>query len=139
MELHQPQVGEELAGVNRRQLVDALQLDEDLLIHQQIGSKSFLEDQPVEFEADRLLPLDTKSPPLERLGKQHLVDRLQHSRPETAMYPERCIDHGSRDLVERPARRHRSSVPFSNRPWWFLTESTEITERCFSLCSLCSL
>jgi hypothetical protein len=79
--VHQAEVRQHLAGMDRGQLSDRLDLDDDRLPNDQIDPKAFLEVHAVAIEADRPLTFDMPTG-TEQIAAEHgLIHGLEQPRP----------------------------------------------------------
>ena len=93
------QVRDDLSDVHSGKLLDGFELDADQTIDDQIGAKTDIESQIVPNEWDRFFLLDRKPAASQFVRQDHLIDRLQQSRPQPP-FPEINKSHTE-------ARRHR--------------------------------
>lgn len=99
-----------------RETLGAFQFDQHHPLDQKIGAKPFIDDQVVEPDWDRLLPLNEKPVPGKALRKHRLVDRLQKTRTEPLMNFEPAIDGDGRDPLDiriGPFASLREPIPAS--------------------------
>jgi hypothetical protein len=75
--VRQLEIGQELLAVNRSESFHGFEFHDDSGINQEINAESFLEHHPLVLETDGRLPLDLKTPLVERPGQHCLVHRFQ--------------------------------------------------------------
>lgn len=97
LQARNPQVRQHLFLVNRSELLDGLQLDEDQVVHDQIGAETNVEMQVIPHQRDGLFLSDDQPLFRQLVGEDRLVNRFEESRPQ----PPVNIDG---DLENRPAQ-----------------------------------
>ena len=127
----QSQIGQNLFRMNRSQPFHRLQFDDDLVFHQQVSAKAFLEGQFLVADGDGLLPLHSQSAFLQFVGQHHFVNGFQKTGAKLGVNVKRSVENDLSDVVgfhsatrigTRPTCRKRGM----RKP--FHTEGTEDTE-----------
>ena len=91
---HQPEVCQQLLGMNGREMLDGFQFYYQASLNDQVGSKSLVEPNSLELDWDWDLPRDTEAPILEEPSEDHFVHGLQKTRAQLTVEMERDIhDH----------------------------------------------
>jgi hypothetical protein len=86
--------------MDRGQLFNGLEFNNDCATHHQIGTKTVVEGDALIYEADALLTLDLQSAALEFVRQVYVVHRLQQARPACAMNPQRCVHDLPTDHID---------------------------------------
>jgi hypothetical protein len=73
----QPQVGEELLPMDRRESLYRLHFDDESASDEKIGSEPLAQEHAFIFDVDKLLPLHGHSPPKQTGFEHRFIDRLK--------------------------------------------------------------
>lgn len=85
-------IGKKLRFVNRENLLDGFQFNDNLLFHNEVHLVSTIEDQSFVDEWDGNLPPKTYSATAQFKAKALFVSRFQQTRPHLPMYLNRRAD-----------------------------------------------
>src|SRR5436190_1274162 len=99
-QVHQSQIGQHLLGMHRGRALDRLELDQQRPLDQKVGTKSFVENDAVQPDRNRLLALDDK-PALDQVMREHgLVNGFEQTRPQPLVNLEPAIDGNRRQPLD---------------------------------------
>jgi hypothetical protein len=102
-QIQKAKIGENLFGVNRRQVFHRFQFNQNKTIDQQVRPKSLFESVAPITDQNRLLTLHNQPLFLKHLGQHHLVNGFHQSRPQIAMQSVSAIHNNSSDLLLIPS------------------------------------
>ena len=102
--------------MNRLDVFDRLQFDDQLAIDQQIQPKAFIERNTLILDGNRLLPLNQQPALFQNFGQHRLIYRFQQPRPKIPMQLQRRIDYNRGRFLDISSR-------LRVRPYQTLTRS----------------
>src|SRR5262249_1202558 len=108
-------IGQHLLRVDRRELLNRLQLDDHDAFDQEIDAQPLIEVKTIEFERDDGLPFDAQAAPLQLASQDDLINGFQQPRPQRSMPLQRRIHSLPRDLVDVPLHYLLSAISASPR------------------------
>ena len=83
------QIGDDLSVVNRKQLVDGFDFDQNSAIDDQISSEAYFERYVAIDDRDRLLNFDNMSSLAQFVAKAPFIDRFEQARAELFVHTDR--------------------------------------------------
>lgn len=93
------EIREDLFSVRESQALDALQLNQDQILDDEIGAEANVEAHVLIAKRDSDLPLDSQAALNELVAKDGLVDRLKEPRPKMTMDLHRGVHHDAGNAV----------------------------------------
>jgi hypothetical protein len=73
--------------------------DQHLAVDQQVDPESGVKAQAIKYDIDRLLPMDLITKLCEPAGEHHLVNGLEQTWSELAVYSNRLVENVSADFI----------------------------------------
>ena len=93
-EVQEPEIGQHLLVVKRRELLHRLDFHDDPVVNEQIHRKRALEPFAVDLNRGRVLRDDLQAATLECSGEQSFVDRFEEAWPHQAVQLDRGVVTG---------------------------------------------
>ena len=99
--IHQAEIGQDLFAVNGGEFFHGLEFHDYAAFHEQVGAEAFIENHPVVFKANDLLPFDMEFPLFQSPSQHRFINRFQQPRPKVYVNLERRIHNRSSDVIEK--------------------------------------
>lgn len=90
---HAPEVGEQLFAMHGHKVFNRLQLDNQLVFHDQIRTETLVKRHPSKRYRNRFLAHDTQTALLKQLGQNRFMHRFKQARPQLLVKVKGGIGH----------------------------------------------